>query len=78
MGLVFHLAVLVYLVVAAFCSVGLVFRLGFFLGIYSYRGGHSRFDKTYFSYKLPIAVRVENHLNMLNSPIFPQLFLLMY
>ena len=35
MGLVFCLVVLVYLVVAAFCSVGLVFRLGFFLTLVS-------------------------------------------
>ena len=57
---------------------GFSISFGFFLGIYSYRGGHSCFDKTYFSYKIPIAVRVENHLSMLNSPIFPQLFLMMY
>ena len=45
----------------------------------SYSPVKNKRDTCYFSYKIPIAVKVENYPNiMLNSQIFPQLLALMW
>ena len=44
-----------------------------------YNGALNKRDGCCFSYKIPIAMRVENYLNVMhNPPIFPQMLVLMW